>query len=230
MLPILRIIMLAEETVEANDMLSVDMFFIRKRLLLPFSLVNSLGAVAVASVPARLTSLPIAAGIANGADGAGKSWDGVVGGVAERVEVSEGEVKTGLGALIGVDLAGGDGVEVLASRFESFSNAFLSLPFRPPVFIIFSVGSGDAAMEDCDKGDDRFAAGGMELVALAIGPVWRGVGTARMVGVEDSALVRTLAEAVGRDAGLPLESSSFFTSVSVRVPMERTDESELEVR
>ncbi len=66
----------------------------------------------------------------------------MVGGVAERVDVSEGEVRTGLLVDVGVVLAGEGGVEDLQSRFESFSNAFFSRPLNPPLFTIFSVGSG----------------------------------------------------------------------------------------
>lgn len=81
-----------------------------------------------------------------GGEGIGRSWLGVVGGVADRVDASEGEEKTCLGVDTGGDLAGDGGVEALPSRFESFSNAFLSLPFRPPLFTMFSLGSGEGAI------------------------------------------------------------------------------------
>lgn len=55
MLPILRIIMLAEDTVDASEILSVDMFRVLNKGRLPFPLVISLGAIAVRSVSARLT-------------------------------------------------------------------------------------------------------------------------------------------------------------------------------
>lgn len=62
--------MLADDTVEANEMLSVDMFLILNRLLFPFSgAISLLGAVVVLSVSARLTSLPIAEVLANGGEG-----------------------------------------------------------------------------------------------------------------------------------------------------------------
>jgi len=54
--------MLAEETVEDIEILSVDMFFILNKLLFCFPCPISLGAVAVRSVSARLTSLPIPCG------------------------------------------------------------------------------------------------------------------------------------------------------------------------
>ena len=65
--------MLADETVEANEMLSVDMFLILKRLFCLFSCVISLGAMVVLSVCARLTELPNAAGLENGGDGVARS-------------------------------------------------------------------------------------------------------------------------------------------------------------
>jgi len=92
MLPIFLIIMLADDTVEANEILSVDMFFILNRLLFVLSFVISLGAIAVRSVVARLISLAIAAVFTKGGEGLEKFWEGVVGGVAESVEVSDGEV------------------------------------------------------------------------------------------------------------------------------------------
>lgn len=99
----------------------------------------------------------------------------MVGGVAERVDVSEGEVKTCWTAGEEVDRTGEGGVELFPSRFESFSNAFFNLPFSPPLLTIFSVGSGVVAIGDCASGDERLFTWGRELVALAMGPGRSGV-------------------------------------------------------
>jgi hypothetical protein len=61
-LPIFLIIILAELTVELNEILSVLIFFILNRLLLVLPAGASPGPVAVLSVSARLISLPIAPG------------------------------------------------------------------------------------------------------------------------------------------------------------------------
>lgn len=75
MLPIFLIIILAEETVELKEMLSVDIFFILNKLLFPLLFVSSpiVAVRSVRSVSAKLISLPAAAAFANGADGVGKS-------------------------------------------------------------------------------------------------------------------------------------------------------------
>jgi len=87
----------------------------------------------------------------------------------------------------GDDLTGDGGAEVFPSRFESFSSAFLSRPLRPPLFIIFSVGSGEGDIGDWNKGEKRAEVGGSEFVAAAIGPSRRGV-IILMVGVRGAAL------------------------------------------
>jgi len=154
-LPILRIIMLAEDTVEDNEMLSVDMFFILNRLFFCFPVPISLGAVAVRSVSARLISLPIPCwwATAKGALGGGRSepWGGVIGGVADRVDVSDGEAKVGL-EVYGDALYAEAGVLVcFLGVVASLSRARLSRLRRPPPLFVFS-GEGRVA---CESGDGR---------------------------------------------------------------------------
>lgn len=135
-------------------MLSVDMFLILNKLRpLPLPC-SGAGVVAVRSVSASDTSLPRACmcDTANGLCGAGKSC-GVVGGVAERVEVSEGEVNARDGA---ADLTGVDRVDGFGLSPRAFLKRFLN-PF------VFS-GDGAGAL-DWDRGDGRAV-----LVAEAIGP------------------------------------------------------------
>ena len=153
MLPIFRIIMLADDTVELSEILSVDMFFILNRLRLPFSLPASPVAVAVRSVVARLISLLIAAILAKVGDGIGIPCGGVAGGgEGDLVDVSDGDVKTEREGVIGVTLAGEGGVD---DFFVGLSRAFRNLPFRPPLFVIFSVGSGEGAIGFCARGEER---------------------------------------------------------------------------
>lgn len=97
-----------------------------------------------------------------------------MGGVADRVEVSDGEANTwgGPAGLAG-DVGGGTDAFL---AMESDVSALRSRPFRP-----FFSGSGEDATGVCARGEERDAVG--VLMALAIGPAWRGM-TALMVGVE----------------------------------------------
>jgi hypothetical protein len=97
---------------------------------------------------------------ANGLCGAGRSCGGVVGGVAERVDVSDGEKVWCVTAdFTGVDPTWVDALDGLSPR------AFLKRFLNPFAF------SGDGAGAlDWDRGDGRAV-----LVAEAIGPGWRGV-------------------------------------------------------
>jgi hypothetical protein len=89
-----------------------------------------------------------------------------MGGVPERVEETDGEVNvTGAGVEAGGTTAEGEGG---VDFFESPPSAFLKRPFNP-----FFSGSG-AGETEFDSGEGRDEGG--VLVALAIGPVWSGVG------------------------------------------------------
>jgi hypothetical protein len=89
-----------------------------------------------------------------------------MGGVPERVEETDGEVNvTGAGVEAGGTTAEAEGG---VDFFESPPRAFLKRPFNP-----FFSGSG-AGETEFDSGEGRDEGG--VLVALAIGPVWSGVG------------------------------------------------------
>lgn len=67
-------------------------------------------------------------------------------------------------------------------------------------------------------------------MALAIGPVCRGVGTALMVELDGAGLGDGLTEAAERGAGLAIGNVSFLCSVSGREITELTAESMLDER
>lgn len=170
------IIILALLTVDDRLILSVDMFFILNNPFF-FSFVppSPASVVVVLVVSASETSLLMADGLAtaNGAEGglSGTSVDskrGVAMGVADRVDVPEGVVGTVLAGVLTVEAGG---VERLLS--PPFS-AFLKRPLR----LFFS---GSAGVIVLDNGEGRDAGDGV-LVALAIGPVCKGVTVLTVVG------------------------------------------------
>ena len=97
----------------------------------------------------------------------------MVGGVAERVDVSEGEAKVGLETDGCLTNAGGEdcflGVEV-----GSLSTAFLNRLLKPDD-LAFS--GSDADVGAWERGEGRAAAGLGVLVALAMGPARSGCDT-----------------------------------------------------
>lgn len=199
------IIILALLTVDDRLMLSVDMFFILNNPFF-FSLPSPARVVVVRAVSASDTSLLMADGLdtANGAEGGlSASCRGVARGVDAR-EILDVEADGGIDILVlaPVDPAGeltreAGGVDRLLSLPPP--RAFLKRPLKP-----FFSGSG-AGETVLDRGDGREAGAGV-LVALAIGPVCRGVtvrlvdaGLACLAGVAGAAAVLGLSRSKDPD-------------------------------
>jgi len=137
---------------------------------------------------------------ANGALGASKwlevgvgedellsSRGGLEGGVAMRVEVSDGEANVDAGRDVSAGLETERGRASLDGELIGFlsldSNARMNLPLNPVDF--FSAGSGEEAATCCERGEGRAEPFGWfwaAKVALAMGPLARGVDDARVFG------------------------------------------------
>lgn len=147
----------ADETVEESEMLSEFLRMRnRLRLLLPVALV-----AAVRSVSARLTSLPIARALTNGADGGARGTFPVEAGRAREVEEASARVGTGAGA----STTTGVGVAACLLSFFFFGGKSLSGADEVLKRLLngtFLAGGAGAAACVCDSGDGLAA-----LAALA---------------------------------------------------------------